>query len=78
MTAEAATSVDGQSIRYAIVGREDRVTPEALATLRANLQVLKDPQATGDALEMALTDTPVVLSGPPEPKNGDAGGWAAS
>ena len=45
VTAEAATSVDGQSIRYAIVGREDRVTPEALAIIRANLQVLKDPQA---------------------------------
>ncbi len=61
VTAEAATSVAGTSIRYAIVGHEDRVTPEALEAIRDDLQVLRDPLVTGDALSDALTDTPAVL-----------------
>ena len=38
ITAEAATSVEGRSIRYAIVGTPDRVTTEGLAAIQANLE----------------------------------------
>ena len=49
VSAQAATSVDGTPIRYAIVGDPDRVTPDGLATIRANLQTLRDPLAEGAA-----------------------------
>jgi hypothetical protein len=61
VTANAATSVDGLPIDYAIVGRPDRVTPEALADIRAGLAVLRDPLAGGPELTAALNDTPAVL-----------------
>ncbi len=61
VTANAATSVEGRAIDYAIVGREDRVTPDALAAIRTSLQVLREPSASGDALSAALADTPAVL-----------------
>ena len=61
VTAEAATSVDGKSIRYAIVGREDRMDADSLAAIRANLQVLRNPSSSGPALQAALDDTPAVL-----------------
>ena len=57
----AATSVGGLAIDYAIVGRADRVTPSALATIRANLQVLRNPQADPAAVQAALDATPAVL-----------------
>jgi hypothetical protein len=49
VSAQAATSVGGRPIRYAIVGSPDRVTPAGLATIRANLQILRDPLAQGIA-----------------------------
>ncbi len=61
VTAEAATSVDGKSIRYAIVGREDRMDTDSLTAIRANLQVLRNPSSSGPALQAALDDTPAVL-----------------
>jgi hypothetical protein len=61
VTANAATSVEGLPIDYAIVGREDRVTPEALAGIRDALLVLRDPLAEGAALDAALADTPAIL-----------------
>jgi hypothetical protein len=57
----AAVSVGGRDLDYAIVGTPDRVTPGALASLRANLAVLRDPLATADAVEAALAATPAVL-----------------
>jgi hypothetical protein len=61
VTAEAARSVKGTAIRYAIVGTPDRVTPAGLAAIRANLAVLQDPQATGASLAAAKADTPAIL-----------------
>ena len=58
VTAEAAKSVDGKSIRYAIVGTPDRVTPEGLAAIQANLELLRNPQADpGNAVD----ETPAIL-----------------
>ena len=58
ITAEAAKSVDGKSIRYAIVGTPDRVTPEGLAAIQANLELLRNPQADpGNAVQ----ETPAIL-----------------
>jgi hypothetical protein len=57
----AAVSVGGRDLDYAIVGRPDRVTPGALAALRANLAVLRDPVASPSAVEAALAATPAVL-----------------
>jgi hypothetical protein len=61
ITAEAAKSVKGTSIRYAIVGTPDRVTPEGLAAIQANLDILRDPNATGQPLADALANTPTIL-----------------
>ena len=58
ITADAANSVDGQTIHYAIVGTPDRVTPEGLAAIQANLELLRNPQADpGNAVEV----TPAIL-----------------
>ena len=61
VTANAATSVGGLAIDYAIVGREDRVTPVALEAIREGLQVLRDPLAVDAAVDAALASTPAVL-----------------
>ena len=61
MTAQAATSVKGTAIRYAIVGTPDRVTPEGLAAIQANIDILRDPLATGQPLTDALAATPTIL-----------------
>jgi hypothetical protein len=57
----AAASVGGRPVGYAIVGTPDRVTPEGLAEIRADLQVLRDPAASADAVTQALADSPTVL-----------------
>jgi hypothetical protein len=57
----AATSVLGHPLDYAIVGRPDRVTPGGLAAIRANLQVLRDPQASAQAVIDAKAATPTIL-----------------
>ena len=61
VTANAATSVEGRAIDYAIVGRPDRVTTDALAAIEAGLQVLRDPGADGPALTAALAGMPAIL-----------------
>ena len=61
VSAQAATSVGGRPINYAIVGSPERVTPAGLATIRADLQTLRDPLAVGATLEAALADTPAIL-----------------
>ena len=57
----AATSVEGRALDYAIVGNPDRVTPEGLAAIRANLQVLRDPLAAPEAVAAAKAATPAIL-----------------
>ena len=47
---------------YAIVGTPDRVTPAALAAIRASLEVLRDPHAGDEAVaDAALAATPAIL-----------------
>jgi hypothetical protein len=56
-TAQAATSVQGRPIKYAIVGTPSNVTPSALATLRADAAALRDPtlpQAQAAAIEQRM------------------------
>ena len=48
-------------LNYAIVGTPDRVTEDGLAAIRANLQVLRDPAASGPELAAALANTPAIL-----------------
>ena len=61
VTGQAATSVGGRALDYAIVGNPDRVTPDGLAAIRAGEQVLRDPLASADAVNAALASTPAVL-----------------
>jgi hypothetical protein len=61
VTANAATSVGGLAINYAIVGTPDRVTPAGLTAIRANLAVLRDPNATGQPVADAIAGTPAIL-----------------
>ena len=43
IAATAAISVQGRALRYAVVGRTDRMTPHALATIRADATALRNP-----------------------------------
>ena len=61
VTGNAATSVGGKAINYAIVGTPERVTPAALAAIQANLDILRDPGASGQPLADALAATPSIL-----------------
>jgi zinc carboxypeptidase len=57
----AATSVQGRPIRYAVVGREDRMTPAALETIRANATALRDPTLTPAQAQALVAATPEIL-----------------
>ena len=57
----AATSVQGRPLRYAIVGRPERVTSSGLAAVRASAAKLMDPRTSDrDAARIAAAD-PAVL-----------------
>ena len=57
----AATSVQGRPLRYAIVGRPERVTSAGLAAVRASAAKLMDPRTSArDAAQIAASD-PAVL-----------------
>jgi hypothetical protein len=57
----AATSVGGRPIRYAVVGRPDRVTPTGLAAVQAAVATLRDPGAPPAAVSAAIAAAPVIL-----------------
>jgi hypothetical protein len=57
----AATSVQGRPIRYAVVGREDRMTPGALAKIRTNATALRDPTLTDEQAKELEAATPEIL-----------------
>jgi Zinc carboxypeptidase len=59
--AEAARSVENVPINYAIVGTPDRLTDDALASIKAGLAVLMDPLATADEVAAAAETTPVIV-----------------
>ena len=57
----AATSVQGRPLRYAIVGRPERVTSIGLAAVRASAAKLMDPRTSDrDAARIAASD-PAIL-----------------
>ncbi|MFL5722455.1 MAG: M14 family zinc carboxypeptidase [Chloroflexota bacterium] len=57
----AAVSVGGRPIDYAIVGTPARVTAAGLDQIHESLRVLRDPLASHEAVQAALTATPAVL-----------------
>src|SRR5436309_1211256 len=57
----AATSVQGRPLRYAVVGRADRMTPSALATIRSNAQALRDPTLSASQAAAIEAATPEIL-----------------
>ena len=57
----AATSVQGRPLRYAIVGRPERVTSAGLAAVRASAAKLMDPRTSArEAAQIAASD-PAIL-----------------
>jgi hypothetical protein len=54
----AATSVQGRPVRYAVVGRADRMTAAALATIRANATALRDPTISASQAATLEAATP--------------------
>jgi hypothetical protein len=60
-TAQAATSVQGRPIRYAVVGHPDNVTPGALAELRAHAAALRDPALSASQAQAIAQDMPRIL-----------------
>src|SRR5262245_17834506 len=57
----AGFSVENRPLRYAIVGAEEHVTPDGLASIRATIAQLRDPETTTEeAAELAET-TPAIL-----------------
>jgi hypothetical protein len=57
----AATSVQGRPVRYAVVGRADRMTAAALATIRANATTLRDPTISASQAATLEAATPEIL-----------------
>ena len=57
----AATSVQGRPLRYAVVGRPERVTSSGLSAVRASAAKLMDPRTSArDAARIAASD-PAIL-----------------
>ena len=58
----AAMSASGdEEVRYAIVGRADRMTDGALGAVQAALITLRDPNATPAAVDAAVDIAPAIL-----------------
>jgi hypothetical protein len=59
--AAAPPGEDPLPLYYAIVGTPERLETDALADIRADLQILRDPLASSDAVAAALASTPAIL-----------------
>ena len=59
--ANAATSVGGRLINYAVVGDPSRVTPSGLAAVQAAVATLRNPLASQADVNAALASAPVIL-----------------
>src|SRR5436190_6846584 len=57
----AATSIQGRPVRYAVVGRADRMTTSALATIRSNATSLRDPTISASRAAALEAATPEIL-----------------
>ncbi len=61
VTGTAAVSVGGRALRYAIVGSPDRLTPQALADIRAGAAALRDPLLPASEVSDLVAATPTIL-----------------
>ena len=61
VTGEAGSSVLGQPLTYAIVGRESRLGATALAALRADVRRLMDPATSATEADTLIAALPAVL-----------------
>ena len=61
VTDTAAVSVGGRPLRYAIVGRPERVTAQALADIRAGAAALRDPLLPASEVSELVAETPSIL-----------------
>lgn len=61
VTGIAATSVEGRPLHYAIVGREDRVTPSGLQRLRDAIAQLTNPDTPPAVAAALVASTPAIL-----------------
>src|SRR5918994_1368459 len=57
----AATSVQGRPLRYAIVGRPERVTGGGLAAVRASAAKLMDPRTSASQATQIAASDPAIL-----------------
>ena len=57
----AATSVQGRPLRYAIVGRQERLTSAGLAAVRASAAKLMDPRTSARDAARIATSVPAIL-----------------
>lgn len=61
VTGTAATSVQGRPLQYAIIGRENNVTPEGLASIRSATKQLMDPDTPAEVASTLAINTPAIL-----------------
>ena len=61
ITGNAATSVGGRLINYAVVGDPSHVTPSGLAAVQAAVATLRNPLASQNDVNTALASAPVIL-----------------
>ena len=61
ITGNAATSVGGRPINYAVVGDPSHVTPSGLAAVQAAVATLRNPLASQADVNAALASAPVIL-----------------
>ena len=61
ITGNAATSVGGRLINYAVVGDPSHVTPSGLAAVQAAVATLRNPLASQADVDAALASAPVIL-----------------
>ena len=57
----AGSSVQGRALRFAVVGRQDRMTAAALATIRTDATALRDPTLTPQQAQAIEARTPEIL-----------------
>ncbi len=61
VTGEAARSVQGRALSYAIVGRADRLTPAGLEAVRSAIDRLADPSTPATTAAALAAATPAIL-----------------
>lgn len=61
VTGTAATSVQGRPLQYAIIGRENNVTPQGLASIRSAVKQLMDPDTPTEVAAALAASAPAIL-----------------